>query len=346
MSQNKFISSDLFTFKSGAQLENFTITYHSKGKLNKEQNNVVWICHALTANSDVFDWWSGLFTQNTPFSESEYFIICANIVGSHYGTSGPLSKNEATSAPYFHSFPEVTVNDFVNAHRLLKEYLGISEIAFLVGGSLGGMQVLDWSARFPSEVKNAVVLASNSHHSAWGKAFNEAQRLAIFADESFINSNENAGRKGLIAARSIALLSYRNYTSYSNNEKGNPEKTPQSYQQYQGEKLANRFNAISYVRLANAMDEFDIGYGFDTRETALKQIKANCLLIGISSDLLFPPSELKIVEKSIQKAKYVEIDSDFGHDGFLIETTKIKNEINTFIQWQKKLQLDFSATAV
>lgn len=327
-----FIHKQKFVLESGKALPELQIAFHTYGKLNAKKDNVIWVTHALTANADVFDWWKGLFGKNNLFNPEEQFIVCANIIGSHYGSTGPLSINPDTGNPYYHHFPEITIRDIVYTLELLRKNLGIEKINTLIGGSLGGQQALEWAILKNDIIENLVVLATNAQHSPWGIAFNETQRLAIKADRSWYNFSPDAGVKGLKAARAIALLSYRNYSTYNTSQKENTNDNTDnfrasSYQNYQGEKLVNRFNAYSYWHLSKAMDSHNIGRNRDGIENALKQINSKTLVIGISSDVLFPTEEQKFLAKNIRNAKYVEIDSLYGHDGFLIETEKIANEI-------------------
>ncbi len=326
-----------FQLESGQLLPQIEIGYHTYGTLNKHADNVVWVCHALTANSDVLDWWRGLFGNNDYFDPNEYFIVCANILGSPYGTTGPLSINPATGQPYYLTFPQITIRDMVKAHRLLAEELGISQIEILIGGSLGGQQALEWSIASPEQIKNLILIATNAHHSPWGIAFNESQRLALAADPTFNNGTPEGGSQGLKAARSIALLSYRSYKTYNvTQQEDTHEKTDHykaaSYQSYQGEKLVSRFNAYSYWYLTKVMDSHNAGRGRKSVEQALSLITAKTLVIGINSDLLFPVEEQQFLFRQIPKAAYAEFDSFYGHDGFLIETENLTKIISTFFK--------------
>jgi homoserine O-acetyltransferase len=321
-----------FVLESGKSLPEIQIAYHSYGKLNEAKDNVVWVAHALTANSDVIDWWKGLIGYSNLFNPEEHFIVCANVIGSHYGSTGPLSINPDTGNPYYHHFPEITIRDIVNAHILLRKHLGIEKIKFLIGGSLGGQQALEWAIAENDLIENLIVVATNAQHSPWGIAFNEAQRLAIKADRTWFNNAPDAGLKGLKAARAIALLSYRNTKTYNTTQKEESNNLPEifkavSYQNYQGEKLVKRFNAFSYWQLSKAMDTHNVGRNREGVVQALQKIRAKTLVIGISSDILFPTSEQKFLAENIPNANYAEIDSLYGHDGFLIETEKITNTI-------------------
>jgi homoserine O-acetyltransferase len=324
-----------FTLESGEILKDIEIAYHTYGKYDPKKNNVIWVCHALTANSDVFDWWKGVFGEDDLFNPKDHFIVCANIIGSHYGSSGPLNY-PTTEQPSLDKFPLVTPRDFARAHEILREYLGIQRIHLLIGASLGGQQALEWSIEQPSIVDNLVLIATNARHSAFGIAFNESQRLAIKSDQSFGNGNKDGGRNGLVTARSIAMLSYRSYEGYAQTQTDIElnkvdEFRAQSYQKYQGEKLANRFNAYSYVTLSKAMDAHNVGRNRPSIEIALQQITARTLVIGIETDILFPISEQEYLANKISKAQFGKIDSVFGHDGFLVENKQLTDLMSDFL---------------
>lgn len=330
-----FTYTNAFKLESGVILPQLEITYFSAGNLNAEQSNVIWICHALTANADVSDWWSGIVGKGKVFDPEHHFIVCANILGSCYGTTGPLSVNPETGNPYFHSFPAVTTRDMARAHDLLRKHLGINRIHIAIGGSLGGQQAMEFAIEQPDLIENLILIATNASHSPWGIAFNESQRLAIEADSTWENDHPEAGLKGLKAARSLALLSYRHYDAYNITQKElDIDKTDDykasSYQAYQGDKLVKRFNAFSYWSLSKTMDSHNVGRNRESIQNALSQIKSRTLTVGISSDLLFPPVEQKFLAEHIPGASYIEIDSFFGHDGFLIEWEQLKTIINDF----------------
>lgn len=334
--ENKdFIYTGEFAFESGEKLSQLKINYSTYGTLNKEKNNVVWICHALTANADPVSWWPGLVGDGFLYNADDYFIVCANILGSCYGSSGPKEINPETGKPYFLSFPQVTIRDMVRAHELLRSHLGIEKIHTCLGGSLGGQQALEWSILQPSLIDHLVLMATNAFHSPWGIAFNEAQRMAIKADPTWKEERLDAGQAGMAAARAMALLSYRTYETYKKTqsedtcEKLNGFKAI-SYQQYQGEKLVKRFNCHSYLYLTHAMDSHNVGRGRGTVEEVLAGIKSKALLLAIGSDILFPPSEQKFMQENIKNSVYKEVSSLYGHDGFLIETNEIAGIIRDF----------------
>ncbi|PST83427.1 homoserine O-acetyltransferase [Pedobacter yulinensis] len=342
--QKIYTHSKQFKLESGKKLRKLELAYQTYGTLNADRDNVIWVCHALTANADVFDWWDGLFGENALFNPKEHFIICANVLGSHYGSTSPLSTNPVTGQPYYLSFPAISIRDMVQAHKLLADSLGIGAIKLLIGGSLGGQQALEWSILEPSRIENLILIATNAAHSPWGIAFNESQRLAISTDRTFYANQPNGGAKGLKAARSIALLSYRTYAAYnatqveSVNEKTDHFRAA-SYQNYQGEKLVNRFNAYSYWYLSKAMDSHNVGRGRQSIAEALKQVKAKTLVIGIENDFLFPVTEQRYLAAHIDGAALATIDSAYGHDGFLIETDTLTNLIGNFIRESAKKKI-------
>ena len=325
-----------FKLELGEELHYLEVGYHTYGKLNKDKSNVIWVCHALTANSDVLDWWSGLFGENDFFNPKEYFIVCANILSSCYGTTSPL---QTAKSKQYHKFPMVTIRDMVEAHKLLRKHLGLEKIHTIIGGSMGGQQALEWNVQEPNLFENLIVIATNAKHSPWGIAFNESQRMAIEADATWQLSTPKAGLQGLKAARSMALISYRSYFAYSKTQHEVDNNKVEdyhasSYQQYQGEKLVKRFNAYAYYRLSQAMDSHNLGRNRESVEAALQQISAQTLAIGISSDGLFPPSEQRYISKYVQNGRFVEIDSFYGHDGFLVETEKLTEVIRNFFEQQ------------
>jgi len=327
----------IFKLESGKKLRNLEIAYQTFGELNANKDNVIWACHALTANADVLDWWKGLFGNNALFNPDEHFIVCANVIGSNYGSSNPLSENPVTGLPYYLSFPEFTIRDLAAAHHLLATHLGIQHLKVLIGGSLGGQQALEWSLAGTNVIENLILVATNAVHSPWGIAFNESQRLAISTDRTFYANQPDGGLKGLKVARSIALLSYRTYDAYAETqlESVNDKTTgyrAASYQNYQGEKLCKRFNAYSYWYLSKAMDSHNVGRGRKSITSALYGVKSNTLVIGIENDVLFPISEQKFLAEHIKDAQFTSINSAYGHDGFLIETDRLTKIIGNFLK--------------
>jgi homoserine O-acetyltransferase len=330
-----------FTLESGKQLPEMHLAYTTLGTLNARKDNVIWIFHALTANSNPAEWWPGLVGDGKFFDPSRYFIICVNKPGSPYGSISPLSIDPLTQQPYYYSFPVFTIRDMVRAYQLLKEHLGISSIFMGLGGSTGGMQLLEWAIAEPSLFRHIVPIATNAVLSPWGIAFNAAQRMAIEADSTWGQEQSDAGQKGLAAARSIALLSYRHYNGYGITQPRDKPFMPlgnevvyaaDNYQRYQGLKLVNRFNAICYYRLTQAMDSHDVGRDRNEIASVLAAIRSPALVIGIDSDMLYPITEQQYLAQHIPNASLLTINSDFGHDGFLLEYEKIEKALASFIE--------------
>lgn len=338
MALQTFTHTAPFVLESGSNIPELNIAYHTYGKFVSGTSKVVWICHALTANADAADWWKGLVGNDFLINPSEYFIVCANIIGSCYGSTGPLSMNPLTNAPYFSDFPMVTIRDMVKAHMALRTHLGIDQIDLLMGGSMGGYQVLEWALMEPETIKKLFLIATSPSESAWGVAVHTAQRLAIEADCTWKDHIPNAGAAGLKAARAIGMLTYRNYATFQERQTDpDPEKIDgfkaSSYINYQGDKLVNRFNAYSYWLLTKAMDSHHLarGRGGDLAK-ALSQIHQPALIIGIDSDILCPIAEQAFMAEHMPDAQLHIIDSTYGHDGFIIETQQITSLLAPFVK--------------
>lgn len=324
-----------FALELGGKLQDIEIAYHSYGKINAAKDNVIWICHALTANADPMEWWPELVGAGKLYDPQKHFIVCANMLGSCYGSTGPLSQNPHTQKPWYRSFPDLTNRDQVRMFEILRKHLEIEKIHTVIGGSMGGQQAMEWTIVKPGIFEHLVLLASNAVLSPWAIAFNQSQRLAIEADTTYFDENNEGGLNGMKAARSIALLSYRNGKAYNIRQfETDVNKTSgfkaSSYQNYQGQKLALRFNAFSYHLITRMMDTHNVGRNRGSIENALRQIKAKTLAIGVSSDILFPPEELKYIADRVSMGTYVEIDSPFGHDGFLVESEQIAEVVFNF----------------
>jgi homoserine O-acetyltransferase len=252
-----------------------------------------------------------------------------------YGSTCPLDPNPATGVGRFQEFPLLTIRDLAAAHEALRQELGLTYIHTLIGGSMGGQQALEWAVSQPELFGHLVVIASSARHSAWGIAFNEAQRLAIEADATYHESRPGGGDAGLAAARAVALLSYRGHDAYGNTQTDPDDNRlrdfrASSYQRYQGNKLVARFDAYSYVVLTRAMDSHHLGRGRGGVGAALASIRARTLVLGITSDVLFPLVEQREIAEGIPGAVYGELDSGYGHDGFLLETAKITQALEGF----------------
>jgi len=337
-----FIHEGLFVLESGKSIKNLHLSYTTIGTLNEQKDNVIWIFHALTANDNPIEWWPGLVGEGCLFTPEKHFIVCVNTPGSCYGSIGPLEINAETGKPFYHSFPWFTTRDMIKAYQLLKQELGITKIKIGLGGSMGGQQLLEWAIDEPTLFEHIIPIATNARHSAWGIAFNASQRMCIEYDHTWKEEHPEAGLQGMKTARSIALISYRNHDTYEHFQHGFTDKTAshpideqvfkaETYQKYQGEKLAKRFNAFSYYVLSRGMDSHNVGRGRSSVKGALKLIKAKTLAIGISTDLLFPVQEQAFIAEHIHNGQFVVIESLYGHDGFLLEYEQIEKAIRNFV---------------
>ena len=326
-----------FLLENGVSLPGLEIAYSTFGNLNEAKDNIIWVCHALTANADPTDWWKGLVGKDCLINPDKYFIVGANIIGSCYGSTGPLSIDPSTEQPYYSTFPQVTIRDMVAAHILLRKYLGVDSIHLLMGGSMGGYQVIEWALMEPLVIKKMFLIATSPSESAWGVAVHTAQRLAIEADNSWKDMRSDAGAKGLKAARAIGMLTYRNYATFQEKQTdADPEKIDDfkasAYLNYQGDKLVKRFNAYSYWLLTKSMDSHHLGRGRGGNLIeVLQSIQQPTLIIGINSDILCPLDEQQFMADHLPFAELVAIDSTYGHDGFIIETQQISEILEGFV---------------
>ena len=334
MIQELFHSNSSLSLESGESLPEFELFYTTYGQLNESKSNVVWVIHALTGDSNVTDWWSGLIGEDKFFDPSSDYVICANLIGSCYGSTNPLSINPISAKPYYYDFPQLTTRDQANALERLRTHLGINQIDTLIGGSLGGQVGLEWAIILGRKLSNAIILASTAKTSPWVIGFNETQRMAIESDCSWGNEDQNAGKKGLETARAIAMLSYRHPEDISRKQQETDSKLDNfkaaSYLRYQGRKLSNRFNALSYWTLSKTMDSHDLSRKRESLESALHEIEAKVLTVGVDSDLLFLASESQYIAKTVKKGTYKEIQSLAGHDAFLIEFEQLTYILKSF----------------
>jgi len=332
MSIKNYKISSPFELESGEQLQEVNIAYHTFGNLNETASNVVWVFHALSANSDVMEWWPGLFGNENYFNPKEHFIVCANVLGSPYGTTSPKDLD----------FPQFTVRDTVKLHIKLAEHLEIDRIKVAIGGSFGGAQALEFAYSYSGEIERLVLLACSAKESAWGIAIHESQRIALESDSTF--GEPEGGKVGMKAARSAALLTYRTSDVFIATQTDIDEKTDNysasSYIQYQGEKFVKRFNALSYYCLSKCLDSHNLGRDRGGVEYALGKIKIPTLIIGITSDALVPIKLQQFLAEYLPYAEFKKIDSEYGHDGFLVETKKISELVKRFLKNQNDFGTD------
>ncbi|MCO6497818.1 MAG: homoserine O-acetyltransferase [Chitinophagaceae bacterium] len=320
--------------ESGVKIPGYHLGYTTFGEMTPEKDNVIWIFHALTANSDPSEWWPSMVGAGKCFDPAKYFIVCVNMPGSCYGSLGPLDVNPETGEKYYEHFPFFTTRDMVRSYKPLLQHLGIEKIKAGIGGSMGGQQLLEWAIEEPELFEFIFPLATNAFHSPWGRAFNASQRFSIEKDPTWKEKTDGSGIEGMKIARSVALLSYRHYETYEKTQMDENlsllnSYRSESYQRYQGEKLAKRFNAYSYYFLSMGMDAHNVGRGRGSVEEALKKIKAKTFVMGIETDVLFPVSEQKFLAEHIPGASFHLIKSFYGHDGFLLEDEQISKVVNS-----------------
>ena len=344
---------DSLPLQRGGQLGPVTLAYETWGTLNAEGDNAILITHALTGNAHAHDvehpddtraaWWNPLIGPGRSFDTSRYFVICSNIVGSCYGSTGPSSIDTGTGRSYGMRFPVITIRDMVHAQRILLEHLGVRQLAAVAGGSIGGQQALEWAVTYPEMVRNVAVVAATGALTAQAVAFSEVQRQAIMLDPQWQQGDYQPGQgpgAGLAIARMLAMITYQSEEGMemrfarqaaSNTSIPAPSGSAdlggrfdiEGYLYYQGASLVRRFDANSYLYISRAMDLYDVSEGYPSLEAALQRLRSNALFIGIRSDFLFPAAHVRWLAEQVRtlggKATYVELDSPHGHDAFLKE---------------------------
>lgn len=316
-----------FELEQGGRLSRCQVAYHTFGALNEAGDNVVWVFHALTANSDPTDWWAGVVGAGSTIDPARHFIVCANVLGSFYGSTCPRSICPETGQPYGLNFPRFTVRDVVALHHRLRAHLGIRRVRVAIGGSFGGHQAMEFAHTAPGVVESLVLLVTSARETAWSIAIHESQRMAMETDPTFYDNTETAGSVGIQTARAVGLLTYRTIQAYIDTQ---TDLEPilegyraASYVRYQGKKLLQRFHAHCYWYLAHCLDSHHMGRGRESIEAALAELDIPATVIGIDSDQLVPTSEQRFLAEHLPQGKYYEIESAYGHDGFLIEIEAI-----------------------
>lgn len=333
-----------FVTESGFRFEKPDVAFKTWGTLNAAKDNVILICHALTGNAAADEWFSGIFGKGNLCDPDENFIICINVPGSNYGSVGPWSLNPETGKPYRSAFPSITIRDMVRFQKQLLDQLGITGIELVIGGSLGGMQALEFTI-MDRRIRSAAFIAMGKAHTPWAIGISQAQRAAIFADPKWNGGNysqQDGPAAGLAAARMMAMITYRTPQDYEKKfSRKLQEKSDlyqvESYLNYQGEKLASRFDALSYVILTKAMDSHDISRGRGRFDEVLNRVEIPVQVVGIDSDHLYPSFEQKELAELLPNGRYHEIQSSYGHDAFLIEFDQLKGIIQPFTQIQNIL---------
>lgn len=315
-----------FTLDSGAALPGAELAYRTWGTLSATGDNAVVVCHALTGSADVDAWWSAVLGEGRALDPSRDFIVCSNILGSCYGSTGPASP-AADGLAWGSRFPALTVRDLVRAQQALLDALGVTRVRLVVGGSLGGMQALEW-ALLDERVEAAAVLAAPARHEAWAIAWSAAQRHALDAS--------GTPEAGLAAARSIAMLSYRSPTSFARRFGRSAGEDAafavQDWLAHHGRALVQRFDADSYRVLLDVMDTHDVGRGRGGVAEALRSLQRPVLVLAIATDQLYPPAESETLAALLPQAQMVRLDSPHGHDGFLIDAAQVNGALTAFRQ--------------
>ena len=329
MIRHIFRHSGSFAFEAGGSISNLEVVYHTSPYDYSPEKKVIWLCHALTASSDAEgEWWPALVGPGKTVDTEKYFVICANVLGSACGSSGPASANPATGKPYFFDFPKVTVHDTVRAFDLLREYLGIKKIDMVISTSMGGFMTFDWLAWKPELFETVFFIATGARVTPWLTGFNTAQRMALYADPTFKEHRDlKGGMDGLKAARTIALLTYRCEEGLFKQVEDSDDvmfaDKAGAYYRHQSSKFVKSWDAYSYLSVCDQVDSNNVGRGRGGVERVLQSIKANCTFVCMSSDELFPPEDMKPWAEMVPGAKYIEIETPYGHDGFLTETDAI-----------------------
>lgn len=353
-----YTEAEPFQFDVGVKLGPIDVAFETYGELNSNGTNCILVCHALTgsAHAGFYNseddkapgWWDGIIGPGRALDTTKHFVVSSNILVGCYGTTGPSTMNPVTMREYGTSFPTTTIRDMVRVQKRLLEWLGVERVELVIGGSMGGMQAVEWAVMYPDFVEKVVPIATGASHTAWGIGLNEVARQAIFNDPAYANGNYYASgqpSRGLALARMIAMISYRSPESFTmrfqreraREDGGKDFFDPknifqvESYLHYQGVKLVERFDANTYIYITRAMDLHDVSRGRGKLSDVLASIRAKTLCVGISSDVLYPGVEQRGLAELIPDAHYAEIQSIHGHDAFLIEFDQLNRLLSEFM---------------
>lgn len=325
--------------ESGAGLRNVKVGYRSWGRLDAEGSNAVLVCHALTGSADVDGWWSGVLGPGKALDPEADFVVASNVLGGCYGTTGPGSTRPRGRGSYGPDFPAVTIRDMVQLQAHLLDGLGVRRLRLVVGGSMGGMQAQEWAVMQPLPVASVATLGAPARHSAWAVGLGEAQRSAIRSDRAWMGGRyppDRPPRDGLALARIIAMCTYRSPGSFDirfhRERRSDGAFQVESYLRHQGEKLVERFDANSYLTITRAMDSHDLARGRGSLAAVLDGIEVPALILGIRSDVLYPPREMEALAAGLPRGELRWIESPHGHDAFLMEQEQVSEAIRGFRQ--------------
>jgi homoserine O-acetyltransferase len=363
-----------FTFDNGQTLPGFTLRYETYGQLNATRDNTILICHALSGDHHCAGlhpgdrkpgWWNNLIGPGKAVDTRRFFVVCANVLGGCVGSTGPSSPNPETGQPYGVAFPFVTIRDMVRSQKLLLNHLGVVSLYAAIGGSMGGMQVLQWGIEFPGFTRRMLAMATTARESAQAIGFNVVGRQAIMQDPSWNRGDypRDAGpRVGLAIARMMAHITYLSDTSMDRKFGRKQAETPgadaattnlgikrfavESYLDHQGKSFINRFDANSYLYITHALDAFDLADDYGSLETAFKDVQAETLVVGFTSDWLFPPDQNRAITLALlragKRASYAELSLDLGHDSFLLESPQLYDLVRGFLERDQPYVFDFA----
>jgi len=361
-----------FTFKSGQTIPGFTLRYETYGALNATRDNAVLICHALSGDhhcagwhseSDAKPgWWNNLIGPGKAVDTRRFFVVCANVLGGCQGSTGPSSTDPATGRAYGTRFPFVTIRDMVAAQKILLDHLGVAELHAVLGGSMGGMTAMLFAIDYPQFTRRQIIMASTANESAQAIAFNEVGRQAIMQDPAWNGGDyprEGGPRVGLAIARMMAHITYlsdagmdRKFGRRKRESAGGESYTfdaqfeVESYLRHQGQSFINRFDANSYLYITRAIDQFDPARAHDSLEEAFAPVQAESLVIGFTSDWLFPPQQNREIALALlragKRASYAELSTDLGHDSFLLESADLYALIRGFLERPEAYVFDFA----
>lgn len=322
-----------FQIESGQTIKNCTIAYETWGTLNEAKDNAILVCHAISGDSHAIGWWDRIVGAGKAIDTDKYFVICSNALGGCQGTTGPASLDE-NGQRLGSQFPQITVGDMVELQSRLIDHLGISQLRMTCGGSMGGMQALEWSLRFPDRVRKCWMTASTRAHSAMQIAFNEAARQAILRDPNYNNGDytaESGPDNGLAVARMVGHLSYLSdaafQAKFGRNRQNESQFSVESYLSYQGEKFTKRFDAQSLIILSRAIDAYE--------RTSLAEAECEYLFTSYKTDWIYPPHQsaelMSLAQEAGKKCRYVDIDLPYGHDAFLLDGELQGEEVRQFL---------------
>lgn len=342
-----------FALESGEILPEVQVAYRTWGTLSPDGDNAVIVCHALTGSADADTWWAPLFGPGRVLDPTRHFIVCSNVLGGCYGSTGPASM-APDGQLWGARFPSITIRDQVRLQILLADYLNIRGIQFVIGGSMGGLQALEWPLLDPERVGAVVSIAAAGRHPAWCMAWSEAQRQALLADPKFLGGNYDPTHpplQGMAAARAVAMVSYRSPVSlgvrfgraacreiFPGRADAPDEFAVRNWLRHHGRELANRFDANSYLRLIDAMDTHDLARNRGMYESVLKQIRQPVLVGSVITDALYVPIEQHSLAFLLPNGELFDIDSEHGHDGFLIDAAGFESRVRRFAERLRKEQ--------